>query len=365
MIVRSILFKRTLNSYRKSLVTCAKDNNIILRHTNGEDEWMKKWSGFAIPVNPNYFRLYSYYMNDIQSCIPEDIFEYCCSPMLNPVHLSGYFSDKNLFDKILPSGYCAKTFFRCMNGQLMDSNYTPLKLYNEEILSFIPNDAIIVKPTVGSCGGAGVNLFHKKGDCYVNIETGNILNLEWLSKNYNGNYIVQEVLAEHESLSKFNSTSVNTIRAVIYRSVVTNEIHFINAVLRFGAAGKHVDNGHAGGHFIAINKEGKLGNYALDSTGRKYSYDNNIDFTQEHTIPNWNRIVDFAKSVASYVPYHHVIALDLMLDTHGEPKIIEYNIGGFSSWLFQFAGLSCFDRFTDEIIEYCKSFNIQIPPQMI
>ena len=55
-----------------------------------------------------------------------------------------------------------------------------------------------------------------------------------------------------------------------------------------------------------------------------------------------------------------MVALDIAVDKNNNPTLIEYNINGFSYWLFQFSGQVALDGFTDEIIEYCKE-HINMP----
>lgn len=42
-----------------------------------------------------------------------------------------------------------------------------------------------------------------------------------------------------------------------------------------------------------------------------------------------------------------------MIDYLGNPRLIEYNISAFSTWLFQFTTGAAFGDYTDEVIEYC------------
>ena len=44
----------------------------------------------------------------------------------------------------------------------------------------------------------------------------------------------------------------------------------------------------------------------------------------------------FSKNIAQQIPHHRLIALDIALDSNNNPRLIEYNIGAFSYWLFQF-----------------------------
>jgi D-alanine-D-alanine ligase-like ATP-grasp enzyme len=66
-----------------------------------------------------------------------------------------------------------------------------------------------------------------------------------------------------------------------------------------------------------------------------------------------DKIIAFAKSIAQYVIHHRCLNLDIMVDENDNPRLIEYNINGMSTWLYQFNNGSAFGEYTDEIIEYC------------
>lgn len=173
---------------------------------------------------------------------------------------------------------------------------------------------------------------------------------------YGTDFVLQEAVQQHDDLSQFCSTSVNTIRVATYRSVKTEEVSVTATIMRIGKLGQCVDNAHAGGCFIGINpRNGKLKNYVCNQFGNKQKEWNGICFDrQEYFIPCWDKILEFAKYIGEQNPHCRLLALDLTLDKNGIPKLIEYNVNSFSYWLFMFSGQLPFGEFTDEIIEYCK-----------
>ena len=169
------------------------------------------------------------------------------------------------------------------------------------------------------------------------------------------NYVVQKAMAQSTFMSQFCKTSVNTIRIAVYRSVKTNIPTVINAIIRIGKDGSLVDNAHAGGMFVGVDKDGILGKYCCNQYGETVSIFNGIDFSSAtYQIPNYKRVKEFAEKVASALPHQRLLALDVMLDENDNPVLLEYNIRAFSVWLFQFTNGAGFGEFTDEIIEYCK-----------
>lgn len=121
-----------------------------------------------------------------------------------------------------------------------------------------------------------------------------------------------------------------------------------------GGKGAFVDNAHAGGVFIGLSQEGKLGKYICSCCGDRANSHNGINFvSNDLSIPSYNRIKEFAIEIASYVTHHRCLAMDIMINQKGDPRLIEFNISGLSTWFYQFAGSPTFGKYTDEIIEYC------------
>lgn len=158
-------------------------------------------------------------------------------------------------------------------------------------------------------------------------------------------------------MAQFCKTSFNTLRVVTYRSVVDEKIHIIGSVLRIGRDGSYLDNGHAGGAFVGIDTEtGRLNDYLCDQYGNKFILWNGVNFdSNTFTIPNWDKVKEFATEVTHRNQRNRFLSMDLGLDSEGNPIIIECNIGGFSYWLPLFSGKTVFGEFTDEIIDYCAA----------
>lgn len=174
---------------------------------------------------------------------------------------------------------------------------------------------------------------------------------------YGTDFIIQEFLEQHEAINHFCSTSVNTLRLTLYRSVKNDECVIPSAIMRIGNNGSVIDNAHAGGCYVGIEIEtGKLKHEVLDQYGRRYSNFNHINFTIQQQIPAelWTKVLDFAKTIGTYIPHHRLLALDLMIDKDGNPRVVEYNVEHYSMWLFQFTVGPAFGKYTNEIIEYCK-----------
>ena len=336
-----------------------KINKIRNAPAPNEKEWKKKWSVLG-NANPIYYRLFSHYIGNDINIIPEDICRNIVEPILDPLRYVSYYADKNIFDKLFKSGTMPKTILRKMNGFYYDAVYEHINLSNEKQLQTILNesnlDRIVIKPTVDSCSGHGVKLFQKKDGVWYDLSSTETLTLEFINTKYGSDFIIQDCLPQAEHMSYFNPTSVNTLRLTVYRSVKTNECHIPSAIIRIGANGSLIDNAHAGGGYVGIDvKDGTLCKKVLNQHGETKTIFNGIDFSQKHQIQNWDNIVEFAKYIGNCVPHHRLLALDIMIDKSGTPRLIEFNCESYSMWLFQFTMGTAFGEYTDEIIEYCKN----------
>lgn len=352
--IKSLLFSYhsfCLNRFYKKLLAI---NLFPNKKQTGEDRWLDKWSIFGEKVNPIYYRLFSHYIGCDVNILPEDISHDIIESILNPRRYVAYYSDKNIFDHLLPKGYLPQTILRKMGGFYYTLDYMKVDLNMESLYQLLKErKKAIIKPSVDSSSGKGIHLLHNDNGVWFIKDTNERLDISWL-EHYGDNFIIQECIEQHPYISQFNSTSVNTLRLTLYRSVKTDESVIINSIMRIGAKGSIVDNAHAGGCFIGIDvKSGKLQHKVYNQWGQSWEQFNDIDFTNDYVIPNWDKIIDFAKSIGSYVRHHRLIALDLVLGIEGRPWLIEYNISCYSCWLFQFTTGAALGKYTDEIIDYC------------
>lgn len=285
--------------------------------------------------------------------MPEALIQNFINPIMNPLRYRGYYTDKNNFDRIFPSGFLPHTVLRKENGLFFNGHYHIVKNLMETINNCI-YERIIIKPTVGSSSGRGVRLFVKEKEVYKDIQNGDILNEEYL-KNFGRDFIIQESLKQSDYLAQFNQTSVNTIRLFTYRSVVNDKVYILWQIIRIGQKGSFVDNAHAGGLFVGINKYGKLQDCFYNQYGDRFDEFNGINLKRvSYYIPNWENVKQFAKSIANNVAHHRLIQHDIMLDDENRPRLIEYNVDAPGIWTAHFTGQQVFGEFTDEIMQYCS-----------
>lgn len=345
--------KQIRKGYKSLYKKICKSPNKI----DNEKEWLKKWIVLDSNVSINAYRTFAKYTNNDINTISLESAAIYIDTCLNNVKYMNYLEDKNLYDRMFPSSYLPKTILRNMDGFYYDKDYLFINKISDKEFKFLLTDlsAVIVKPAVESGSGKNVMLFRRYDDVFID-KNNNLLSIEFLNKFFKKNYIIQECLEQVGELSFLNRSSCNTIRCMMYKSVKSDDIIFCNAILRIGKANSDVDNAHAGGRYCSIDKKGKLGKYTCDYLGNKQEEFNGIDFVNSNIqLPNYDKVKSFAVNVVERIPYMRLIALDILIDKNGEPKLIEYNLSSFSYWLFTFTGQSTYGDYTDEVIEYCKN----------
>lgn len=346
---RNSSIKRMFKNYFNTINRLNKFPKHVDSHLR---EWSKRWSIFGQePLEEEYIAYRNYVGNNVD-IVPNEIARCYIEPVLTPQEFQSFYNDKNSFGIIIPHDIMPKTYLRSIDGILYDSEYNPVKLYSLNDL-FDSSERLIVKPS-RDMGGNGVSLFNKKTDGYYDSQN-NKLTIEYLLSEYKRNFLVQECIKQSKYMSQFNSTSVNTIRMATYRDVKTGKIHILGAVLRIGGKGAFVDNACSGGSFIGINEDGTLGKYACNQYGQTSPVYNDINFsTSSFTIPDFDKIKEFAKSIAKRLPHMSLFANDIAIDENGNPKLIEVNTTDFSYWLYQFNGVPVFGDKTNDILNHCK-----------
>lgn len=353
-----IYFNRRKANHRKSYFKSSLKNLNKLEKVEREKEYIEKWSGFGLKVDPEYLRIYTHITgkNDI-NFVPEDLYQLFITNILNqPQERFGYaFGDKNLYEKLHEAELFPTAILRNIDGIYYDKSYDRLTLTDENFEKKINKyDCLIVKPSIDSGAGKMVKKFDRKNDGLYNGNREK-LSLNYLSKVYNGNFIVQECLKQHPFLSQFNRSSLNTIRVMTYRSVKDEKIKILGAMLKIGGENSVVDHMAKGGCAIGINHDGSLANWSINKAGVKLNSVNSINLGKKLTYPKYEEIVSTAKRIAEGNHYHRLLGLDMAVDHESKVRVVEINNGYVGLKGYQLTGRSFFQKYTDEVIEYCKS----------
>lgn len=351
-MVLSWFYRHNSKAMTKDMMDFVKRDPSLNNPVEGEDNWAAFWSRFGVKPSLLFYRVYSRYIGNNVNIVPMDISRNYIEPILNPGWSEFFYNDKNVFGLLFDRQDLPITYFRSIGGKYYDNNYNPL-LKDDLIKSFNKAQKVVVKP-VRDLGGRGVTIYKLSNDGLYYDSDNNSLSISLLERSYGKDFLIQEYFCQSDYLSQFNPTSVNTIRMNTYRDVNTGEIHILGAVLRIGQQGSVVDNATAGGVFVGINKDGKLGGYSVDHHGNKKKQHNGIDFSiSDFVIPNYAACKELAITITKRMPHLSLFAHDIALDKNNNPKLIEVNTHYLTSFFLQTTAQPLFGDYADDIIEFC------------
>lgn len=302
--------------------------------------WYKVYAAISRIDDPRYITEFDYYSK--------------IEPTLNNRSFSEAFCDKNLYHKYIDIDLLPEVFLRNIHNHYYTENYEQINII-EDIEKYIPlqQEKIILKKAIDSGGGRGVFLFIKNGNTWQD-QNGHILTKEFLKMTLGKNFVIQKYIQQHPFFSQFNSSSVNTIRLFTYRSVRTNEIIPLQAVLRIGTHGSYVDNMASGGIACGLNAKGILNKFGVNKKAEKIFSYNGIEFEQVGPVYCYDKIVATGLKLAKIFYYHRLLGFDFCVDNLGAVKLIEVNNRNNEINFFQMNNGPLFREYTEEIIDYCK-----------
>lgn len=207
-----------------------------------------------------------------------------------------------------------------------------------------------IKPSVDTNSGQGCAIV----DFADGIDKESQKSIDELFDLMGKDFVVQELLTCHSSISALYSKSVNTFRVMTYRW--KDSIKTTPTTMRIGQGGAYLDNVHAGGMCIFIDNEGYLGDKAFTEFGDEY-----LEHPDTHILFNGYQILEFPKVLAAAkrlheaIPQMGVIHWDFTINENGEPVLIEGNMVNTSVQLIQRpSGQSAFGEDTAEILQWVR-----------
>lgn len=238
-------------------------------------------------------------------------------PLLDPENHSPsaitdvIFSDKNYHDLFMPGATFPHTVLRRVKNQFFDESFRHISA--EEALRILtPYDKLVFKQTIETGHGTGVGLIRRES-------FGTVLT------SYAEDYLVQELVRQHDALAYFNPSSVNVIRitSVCWKGTV----YILGGILRVGAPGSFCDHESRGGKSyltIPLADDGKI-------LPRAYDIDNYEVLDTAHgvpiqgTIPRYAEMKDLVRREHIRYPWYALIGWDFTVDHDGNIICMEFN----------------------------------------
>ena len=276
--------------------------------------------------------------------IPEDLYFIYIDKFYNDQKQSKVFSNKCLVDVFFPGLNMPKPIAKRINGfWYIDEEIVEFEKVVDRIKTY---PEAFVKAAENSYGGKGVVcILVEEGDMVKQFTTA--------VDKINVDIIVQEAFKQHDSLSRVNSSSVNTLR-VMSMLKKDGSVRIYSCFLRMGVAGSRVDNATSGGVSCGVNMDGSCkeeGHYSYYNEGKTVFIHptSGIPFCSV-VIPNFKKVIDFVESAHKRIPHFRLVSWDIAIDEFGEPALIEINLLKSGITLHQLDNGPLFKEDTEEVL---------------
>lgn len=302
-------------------------------------EYLAYWKKYNKKPNKMWLRLYAKDNEEFTPrYIPDDLWYGEILPYFCNMQFRRSYEDKCFYDTLFKELNRPKTILKCMAGIYYDGNNKIVE--EKDIIDIIKkNKTGIIKPSIDSGTGRLIDFF----DCLKDTDETIKNKLNKVGKNY----IIQEIVSQHEEMKKLNPNSLNTVRIITF--LFKGEVSIISIISRMGRGESKIDNVSAGGLQITVNKDGSFQKYAWDKKRNSFEYhpDTNVKF-EGFKIPNFEKIVKVAMESQLKLPHFKLVGWDFAVDHTGEPVFIEYNVCPGSN---QMTGGPTFGDLTEEVLQ--------------
>lgn len=345
--IHPLMLQYIRHQYVKKLnVNRRKHPDFFLRAYDAARKKHKElWSPLIKTVNTDWLDMF-YGISGVADprFVPEDVFYGVIERCLNNCDSSGAFvEDKNDVCFYVPTQYLPNCIARYDRGVWFDGDFNPIDVQKATVLLKDYGQAMVGKPSMGSCGGTNVRIW----------DAGNI-DLAYVEKCFEG-YVFQEILKQDAAVSSFNPSSVNTCRIMTFRRPWDGHTSAIAGMLRLGCADGIADNLALGGVSVDIAEDGSLAGYGVDHDfGKFLTHPISNKAFEGFVIPHYGEMCEVACAVARHVPGYNLLSFDMIAREEGTPCVIEINATSMTLAQLQTVR-PLFGDETEQVIEWCAA----------
>lgn len=335
-----IVIPRYIDS-RKEL-SLKKGNYPYERPTKEQKQELKTLWGKHKP-NLKYVSLYNYKQDKFDArYIPDDIYYTKIDPYFNDGISCSSLDDKNFYNLYFPDIKQPKTIARKNGNIYLDERYDIIDIETVVRLC-ITQQRVVIKKSTLSDGGKNI-VFWSVSDGEEKLRS---------ALSAVDNFVVQEIVAQHNSIGKIHPSSLNSIR--ILTLTLENEVKVLSTIVRMGANGSNVDNGHSGGIFCGVDNDGRFKNVAYTyMDGQRFDDvhpTTHIKFT-DCRIPNYPKCLELVKKLAPRLcRVSRLTSWDLTVDENENPVLIEVNLAYGGLFFHQIANGPVFGELTNRVLK--------------
>lgn len=260
-------------------------------------------------------------------------------PRVSKLEFVKAYTDKNLYHLMPFAEFTPDVILRKMSGRYYDRNYDPVP--DDAIENLLKNfkGELVVKPAIES--GSGINVWAGPSDQAYK---------ELMGRAQVRDIVVQPRIYNHESLARFNSSSLNTFK--IITAFTGMEYVNLGGHLRIGRAGSKTDNTGSGGMAVGIYEDGSMSEYALDKKLVKHDRhpDSGVVF-KDQVLKRYQEVVEVCFEFHKYLAHFGFVGWDATIDREGRVRIVEVNLDWHGIQTIQFAHGPLLGRYKAQILK--------------
>ena len=303
----------------------------------------KVWDGLGFKGNTDWHRLHKNTNSFDPLYVPTDLYGTVIIPRLNQQNLLAAWDDKAYYPRFFPEIKKPRMIGLRIDGLFYDGEYKLLSSDDME-RTLLNENRVIVKPSDG-LEGRGIEIWNTHE-----------VNLQEKLKTYASNYVIQEVLTQHDSLASLNESSVNPIRVMTLR--LNGRIVYLHSIVRFGVPGSITDvtfvNGKEIIHASSVSPDGIISPFYYDVDGIKGQRRKNMGGDKILQIPNFDKVIQMGIEIHEGLHHFDLIGSDITVDKSGTPVMIEYNVYWPGPIFPQYCNGPLFGQYTEELIDTLK-----------
>ena len=292
-------------------------------------------------VNNDYYKVfafYKYFRNPLEIDLSPSDFYLMCELILNIQWSLNVLSHKSNLHFFIPEKNRPQNIVYGIHEHIYNANDSAITK-NEAFDLIKKHEQFVVKQSIFTGGGKGVKRFENACDEHIR----DILK--------SSDFIVQEILVQHDFFAELNPSSVNTIRMETLYLNDTSSV--LSAFVRIGAKGCFVDNitGREG-MVVGVDEQGRLSPFGLTSNYDKVYESSSGKKFEGLVIPNYQNIKETIMDFHKRFPLVNLINWDIALDENGIVKIIEINLNAMNPLYHQIFNGPLFKDRTDEVVDW-------------
>lgn len=295
------------------------------------------WGQYGLTMDPRFTSFFKQATGvfDVRF-LSQDVLTHDIIWFLNPPHLVGAYSDKNLLDSLFPQTKQPRTLVRRISGGYYTAVRKPVPEVEAIGLASKANVAVI-KPAFGQ-GGADVKVLREPTFDKVAAAF----------RTHSGNFLVQEFIQQAPALASITPDSIVLFRVETLH--LDGRVVVLNSSVAFGVEGNAVTNRGLHGAYAAIDSSGEIADHGYSTAPPSKISMSDAHNLESLSVPQFPEVLELAVTAHTQAPWLGLIAWDITLDKDEEAVMLEPNVRTPGITRTQLLTGPFFGDYTDEIL---------------